>query len=96
MDHNLFKIKESVFNAGKGTFYDLKSKVTIQLADDPMNECMDYEIFGQYENCKDEEMQDIFQSLIGCIPIWFTDRPGHCGQRMISEENAAMKFTLRC
>ena len=69
------KIKEIVFNAGKETVYDLKSKVTIQLADDPMTKCMDYEIFGQYEKCRDEEMKEIFQSLIGCVPIWFTDQP---------------------
>ena len=89
-----FKIKETVFNAVKETFYDLKSKVTTQLADDPMTKCMDYEIFGQYENCKDEEMKDKFQSLIGCVPIWFTDQPGYCGQRMISEKTAAIIYDL--
>ena len=43
---------------------------------------------GQYEDCKEEEMRAIFQSLIGCVPIWFTDYPGHCGEKTITEEKA--------
>ena len=71
-----FKIKEDVYIAGKSMEYDLRSKVKIQLADDPRTVCKDYKMFGQYEDCKDEEMRDIFQSLMGCVPFWFTDQPG--------------------
>ena len=49
---------------------------------------------GQYARCKDEEMREIFQSLIGCVPIWFTDQPGHCGQRKTTDENAAIIYDL--
>ena len=72
----------------------MKRRVNIKLADDPMTKCMDYEIFGQYENCKDEELKDKFKSLIGCVPIWFTDQPGYCGQRMITEKTAAIIYDL--
>ena len=55
---------------------------------------MDYKLIGQYENCRDKEMGDIFQSLIGCVPIWFTDQPGHCGQQNTTERNLDIVYDL--
>ena len=88
------KIKESVFQSGLKLKYNLKSRVSIKLAEDPRTACMDYKLFGQYENCRDEEMKDIFQSLIGCVPIWFTDQPGHCGQQKATERSIDIVYDL--
>ena len=33
---------------------------------------------------------DLFQSFIVCVLTWFTDQPGHCGQKMPTEETAAI------
>ena len=89
-----FKINERIFKEGKESTYKLKTNVKIKLAEDPRTTCKDYEIFGQYEDCKEEEMRSIFQSQIGCVPIWFTDQPGHCGRKNISEEKVDIVYEL--
>ena len=89
-----FKIKESMFRSGLKLTYDLKSRVRIQLAEDTRTACKEYKIFRQYENCRDEEMKDIFQSLIGCVPVWFMDQPGHCGHQNTTERNLDIVYDL--
>ena len=89
-----FKIQGGVFNSGQKKHYALKTKVGIKLAEDPRTACKEYEMSGQYENCKEEELRDLFHSLIGCVPIWFTDQPEHCGQQICTERNLDMVYDL--
>ena len=89
-----FKIKESIVNPGQDKTFDLKPNVNIKLAEDPHTKCKDYEKLGQYENCREEELSAMFQSLIGCVPMWFVEQPGHCGRQTVTEETADIVFDL--
>ena len=89
-----FKIKDIIFKPGQRMWYDLKSRVNVQLAEDPKNACHNYERFGEYEKCKNGEMEDIFQSMIGCVPFWFTDQPEHCGEKITTEQNLDIVYDL--
>ena len=51
-------------------------------------------IFRSYENCVETEIQEYFLSLIGCIPLWFTDFPEKCGPLDLSRETILTVYDL--
>ena len=60
--------------------------MTEELQDDAG--CQVYKNVDEYGTCRNKEIRFRMKNLIGCIPIWFTDKPEKCGPLNISGDLA--------
>jgi hypothetical protein len=66
--------------------------VTEELQDDAG--CQVYKNVDEYGTCRNNEIRSRMMNLIGCIPIWFTDKPEKCGPLNISRDLAGAVYDI--